>query len=214
MLATPSAPTLCVIQPSLCGPTTGTVTITSPTPATGVEYTIDNGNSWQTGNVFNNLIPGSCTGIKVKNAAGCISEAAICSQSNCATRFSNEGSSDNVTKSQTETLSQIVKQQQTSFKPTFNTGNDKITEKATTVKAYPNPFSDKVIFEVSSAQSGNGSLEIVNMLGQKVKTVYQGFSAGSQTFELSLPVNQISHLVYVLRIGNKKMTGKLLQINQ
>jgi len=29
-----------------------------------------------------------------------------------------------------------------------------------------------------------------------------------------LPTKQISNLVYVLRIGDKKMSGKLLQINQ
>jgi hypothetical protein len=53
------------------------------------------------------------------------------------------------------------------------------------------------------------------MMGQRVKTVYQGFiSAGTQTFELSLPTQQIANLVYVLRIGDKKMSGKILQINQ
>jgi hypothetical protein len=46
----------------------------------------------------------------------------------------------------------------------------------TTVKAYPNPFSDRVKFMVTSTVAGNGNLEIYNMMGQKVKTVYQGIS--------------------------------------
>jgi hypothetical protein len=90
-----------------------------------------------------------------------------------------------------------------------------VESQTTSVKAYPNPFSDRVKFLVTSSTSGRGSLEVYNMMGQKVKTVYQGFiSKGAQTFELSLPAQQISNLVYVLRVGDKKMSGKLLQINQ
>jgi hypothetical protein len=53
------------------------------------------------------------------------------------------------------------------------------------------------------------------MMGQKVKTVYQGFiNSGIQTFELSMPQQQISNLVYVLRVGDKKVSGRILQINR
>jgi hypothetical protein len=53
------------------------------------------------------------------------------------------------------------------------------------------------------------------MMGQKVKTVYTGFiAAGTQNFELSLPAQQVSTLVYILRIGDKKVTGKILQVNK
>jgi hypothetical protein len=89
------------------------------------------------------------------------------------------------------------------------------TDSRTNVKAYPNPFSDRVKFLITSAEAGNGSLEVYNMMGQKVKTVYTGFiAAGTQTFELSMPTQQVANLVYVLRIGDKKMTGKILQINK
>ena len=68
---------------------------------------------------------------------------------------------------------------------------------------------------VTSTVAGNGNLEVYNMMGQKVKTVYQGYIVkGTQTFELSLPDKQVANLVYVLRIGDKKMTGKILQVNQ
>jgi len=90
-----------------------------------------------------------------------------------------------------------------------------IGESQTTVKAYPNPFSDRVKFVVTSSVAGQGNLDVYNMMGQKVKTVYTGFiAAGTQTFELSLPTQQVSSLVYVLRVGDKKVTGKILQINQ
>ena len=96
----------------------------------------------------------------------------------------------------------------------INTSEDASLSEAT-VKAYPNPFSDNVKFVVTSPVAGKGNLEIYNMMGQKIKTVYQGFiAAGAQTFELSMPRQQISNLIYVLRIGDRKMSGKLLQINQ
>jgi hypothetical protein len=194
-IATPDAPTICVVQPSLCGPTTGSVTILSPTGG-GFEYSIDNGGNWQSGTVFSSLAPGSVTGIKVKKlSSGCISAAANCDGSYCTT--------------------------QTSARTSINSGSrstnisDNITESPTTVKAYPNPFSDKVKFVVTSSLTGKGNLEVYNINGQKLKTVYTGFiSTGSHTFELSLPIKQISNLVYVLRIGDKKITGQLLQINQ
>ncbi|HUS02780.1 MAG TPA: T9SS type A sorting domain-containing protein, partial [Chitinophagaceae bacterium] len=195
-------------QPSLCS-STGSITVTSPT-GTGYQYSIDNGANWQTATLFPNLAAGSSPNIIVQSPQGCISaSASSCDASNCA----NQRTSSSVVNSDKTTKSQNTIQAPISLKTPINIDN--ISIKETSVKAYPNPFSDKVKFEVTSAIAGNGSLEIVNMMGQKIRTVYQGFiSVGSQTFELSLPVNQISHLVYVLRIGNKKMTGKLLQINQ
>ena len=96
-----------------------------------------------------------------------------------------------------------------------STTSELSTISETTVKAYPNPFSDRIKFLVNSSSAGRGSLDIYNMMGQRVKTVYQGYiGAGSQTFELSMPRQQIANLIYVLRIGDKKTSGKILQINQ
>lgn len=88
-------------------------------------------------------------------------------------------------------------------------------ESQTTVKAYPNPFSDKIKFVVTSPVGGRGNLDVYNMMGQRIKTVYQGYiSSGTQTFEMSLPTQQIANLVYVLRIGDKRISGKIFQITQ
>jgi hypothetical protein len=80
--ATPSAPEVCIVQPSLCGPATGSVTITSPVGA-GYEYSINNGSTWQASPVFSNVAAGSVTGIKAKKD-GCISDSATCSDSDCS----------------------------------------------------------------------------------------------------------------------------------
>jgi len=81
------------------------------------------------------------------------------------------------------------------------------------VKAVPNPFKEKVYFQVSVRQAGYASLEVMNMLGQKVKTVYQGYmQAGSQQFEMSMPASRFGTLVYVFSLDGKRVTGKLVQL--
>jgi hypothetical protein len=187
--AAAAAPLLCILQqPDLCGNSTGSLRVTFPT-GTGYQYSKDNGGSWQTNTDFTGLAAGSNPSIKVKNADGCISAATSC------------GSADPTCVSSTTLKASITP--------------ENITTSQTTVKAYPNPFSDKVRFELTSPVAGNGNLEVYNMMGQRVKTIYQGFiSSGTQTFELNLPTRQIASLIYVLRIGDKKITGRLLQINR
>ncbi len=82
------------------------------------------------------------------------------------------------------------------------------------VQAFPNPFNDRVKFFVNSPEAGYGSLEVLNMLGQKVKTVFQGqLNAGYQSFEMSMPGGRYSTLFYILRVNDKQVTGKLIQRN-
>jgi hypothetical protein len=68
---------------------------------------------------------------------------------------------------------------------------------------------------VTAPEGGKGSLEVYNLLGQKVKTVFQGsMLRGANIFEVNMPLTKSAQLMYVLRIGDKKITGKLLQLNQ
>lgn len=83
-----------------------------------------------------------------------------------------------------------------------------------TVVAAPNPFSDKIRFSVKSPVSGQGSLELYNMLGQRVKILYQGnIEKGMvKTFEYDVPYPQRANLVYLFRIGYQKISGKLIGV--
>ncbi|MEO7393296.1 MAG: T9SS type A sorting domain-containing protein [Chitinophagaceae bacterium] len=99
-------------------------------------------------------------------------------------------------------------------RPAITSPSEEVFTAQTTVKAYPNPFSDRIKFVINSPEAGYGSLDVMNMLGQKVKTIYQGrMNAGVQTFEMVLPQNRTQTLVYILRINEKQVTGKLLQRN-
>ena len=80
-----------------------------------------------------------------------------------------------------------------------------------TVTAFPNPFSDNINFEINAKQPGKAMLEVYTITGQKVKTVYNGnINAGKQRFSMSVPTHQRSVLFYVFRMGDQKITGKLL----
>jgi hypothetical protein len=111
--------------------------------------------------------------------------------------------------SQTNTCSAQARMNQGSIVNEMRT----ITELAVTT--YPNPYSNKVKFTIANPTAGQGSLEVFNMLGQKVKTVYQGhMTAGNQIYDLNVPGAQHSSLIYILRVGDKRITGKLMQLKQ
>lgn len=83
------------------------------------------------------------------------------------------------------------------------------------VFAYPNPFSTSLKFVVANPTAGQGTLEVYNLTGQKVKTVFSGYMpAGTQNFELKLPASQRSSLIYILRVGSNQVTGKVMQIKE
>jgi len=97
-----------------------------------------------------------------------------------------------------------------------NTTTSMMAERETgnlvTLKAYPNPFSDNINFEIETKQSGQAILEVYNVTGQKIKTVFSGnINAGRQRFSMNVPAQQTSVLFYVFRMGDQKVTGKLLQ---
>ena len=83
------------------------------------------------------------------------------------------------------------------------------------VSTYPNPYTDKVKFVIQSPVSGLASLEVFNMLGQKVQTVFTGqVKAGrGQSLEYNVPVANRGNLIYILRVGNQKATGRLIHPN-
>jgi len=194
--AQPPAPTICVVQPTLCGPSTGSITVTSPTGA-GYEYSKDGGTSWQTSPTFNNLAAGSNPSIIYKTSLGCVSASASCSSGGTC-----QQSQRTTTVTQTETTARSL-------------GSATLEASSVTVSAMPNPFSNQVRFMITNPEAGSGTLDIYNMAGQKIKTVYQGnIPAGVSYFDLTLATKQVANHVYVLRIGDKKMTGKILQINQ
>jgi hypothetical protein len=86
----------------------------------------------------------------------------------------------------------------------------------TKVLAAPNPFNDKIRFTVQPTVTGQGSLELYNLLGQKVKTVFRGHVEKGQVqyIEYNVPYTKRADLIYIFIVGNQKVTGKLINFRQ
>ena len=89
-----------------------------------------------------------------------------------------------------------------------------IEVKELTVSAYPNPFTDKVRFSIVSPVSGKASLDVYNMMGQKIRTIYQGylFAGKGQLVEYQISSSYQGNLIYTLRVGDQQVNGKLMQV--
>jgi hypothetical protein len=83
-----------------------------------------------------------------------------------------------------------------------------------TVKPMPNPFSNQVRFMIDASEGGMGTLELYNLQGQKVKTIFSGYiHAGSNYFDLKMSGQNTGQYMYMLRMGSEKVSGKLLRTN-
>jgi len=65
-------------------------------------------------------------------------------------------------------------------------------EAETSLKTYPNPFSDKVIAEFSLANAGEADLSVCDMLGREVIRQRHLLERGTHRFELALPEGMYS----------------------
>jgi hypothetical protein len=83
------------------------------------------------------------------------------------------------------------------------------------VTAYPNPYTDKVRFEITSTVSGKGTLEVYNMAGQKLNTVYTGqvFSGKGQVIEYKVNRANRTNMIYILKVGGQQVVGKLMNVD-
>ena len=82
------------------------------------------------------------------------------------------------------------------------------------VHAYPNPFTNKVQFSILSPVSGMASLDVYNIVGQKLHTVYNGylFAGTKQVVDYNVPSSFKGALIYTLKVGDQHVDGKVLQV--
>jgi hypothetical protein len=80
------------------------------------------------------------------------------------------------------------------------------------VTSSPNPYNDRVQFKIESNISGRGSLVVYNMMGQKVKTVFEGYvvAGRGQVVELKIPAINRENLIYIFSVNGLQRTGKLI----
>jgi Cadherin domain len=80
-----STPTTTLVQPTSCSTPNGSITITAPTPLANFEFSIDNGLTYQTSNIFSGLPTGTYS-VKARNlATGCASPSGTATLTNTST---------------------------------------------------------------------------------------------------------------------------------
>ena len=91
----------------------------------------------------------------------------------------------------------------------------KVSMQEPEVKAYPNPFTDKIVFTINPLVSGYGSFELYDLLGVKVATLYEGnLEKGlSKTIIYRVPIQNKRTLYYRFRVGKEIVTGKVIYMN-
>jgi hypothetical protein len=93
----------------------------------------------------------------------------------------------------------------------FRTYNEAV---GLTVNAHPNPFTNKVSFRITAPVSGNVTLAVYNVTGQRVGIVYQGWmDAGvAKDIQYNVPIKSHGVLFYTLSQGDKSVRGKLIHV--
>jgi hypothetical protein len=206
VLATPSVAT--VYNPPGCSEKTFTVDVTSPT--IGYTYSIDQPDNdsdfsaqTQTPTVagaihFTGLTAGDGFVVTVSNTSGSVT----CSgTSDCGSSTNSCTSQTSAARTSSGTL--VAKNIES-----YNI----VLGSPTKVSALPNPFTDKIRFNLVSSVSGTGSLELYNITGQKIALVFQGYVQAGREFtkEYNAPLGQRNTLIYIFKVGDQKVSGKLV----
>jgi hypothetical protein len=80
------------------------------------------------------------------------------------------------------------------------------------LKVYPNPFSDKLRFEFISPETVNARIDLYDMTGRKVKTVFEQSIEGGVSYETEFIPEVVIKAVYIYCVifGDAIYTGKVV----
>jgi hypothetical protein len=108
--------------------------------------------------------------------------------------------------------SEIVCLEESSSLSTSHTSDSHDDSTNGRVKVYPNPFRDHLTFEITADVSANASLQIFNLLGQKIAELFSGYlEVGTMKVVEYNSYTSLSQtdLIFVYKLGKKTYTGKL-----
>jgi hypothetical protein len=98
---------------------------------------------------------------------------------------------------------------------TYDTVTVKVVncEIPTVLRVFPNPTSNNVIFEFNSTILENTSIEIYNVMGQKIKGLHYRSNKETNTIEMNLQTQSTGIYFYRVLLGNEILfNGKLIKI--
>jgi hypothetical protein len=79
---------------------------------------------------------------------------------------------------------------------------------------YPNPFTTKSNIQFTAAETGSTVVELYNIIGVKIQTLFSGNVIQGQTYNVAVADARLSKGIYVYMIRNvkQKLTGKIIKI--
>ncbi len=79
---------------------------------------------------------------------------------------------------------------------------------------YPNPFTTKTCIEFTAVQNGNANVELYNVAGAKVRSLFSGNVIEGQVYKITAGDAQLPKGIYVYRINNGKQSqrGQIIKL--
>jgi len=89
--------------------------------------------------------------------------------------------------------------------------DEKLASNLIVSQNYPNPMGDRSVVNVELNQGGNLSLEVYNIVGQKVLELQQGFvNAGNHKFILNRSQMNTGIYFYTVTLNSTSVTRKMI----
>lgn len=81
---------------------------------------------------------------------------------------------------------------------------------------YPNPFTTKSNIQFTAAETGNAVVELYNVTGTKIRTLFSAGVIQGQTYNVAAGDGQLPKGVYVYMIlnGKQRHTGRIIKLEQ
>ena len=79
---------------------------------------------------------------------------------------------------------------------------------------YPNPFTTKTNIQFTAAESGNATVELYNITGAKMNTLFSGNVVEGQIYNVAAGDAQLPEGIYIYTISNgkQKYTGRIIKL--
>jgi hypothetical protein len=90
------------------------------------------------------------------------------------------------------------------------------TGKELMVKAYPNPFKDRVFISFTSPVSGKATVEIFDMTGRRLEAINKGqvVAGRENTVEYTVPMSNRNSIIYRVTVDKFSVNGRLISPNK
>lgn len=191
----PGTPVLTITEPGICGPATGSITVTPPTANGDYSYSNDGGTTWKPDgpgeNTFTGIAAGAGYNIVIRdNTTLCVSAA-----NSCPTSVASTSSSSQAVASPSSVKA--------------------ISQDAMRTEAFPNPTGRNATITFSVAKSGHALVKVYNSKGTSVATLFDGQAKAGVTNTVTLNGSALPSGIYYYKVtANGKTQSNRIAVSK